>query len=88
MSLGAVHDCQQAFAEAQHAAGRIEHSYGQAKPLAGPSTWQGKDAHHWMTDWNHRMNRLMRLLDSLGQQERAAVRHAQAAEHGHSGAHA
>lgn len=82
---GGVHACQQAFAEATAAAGKIEHVYGSAKPLAGPSTWQGKHADHWRTDWHHSTNRLMHLLHSLGQEEQAAVRREQAKTH--TGAH-
>lgn len=82
MALDTVRDCQQAFAAATPAAWRIEHDEGQAKPLAGPDTWQGRDAHHWLTDWHHTMNRMMHLLDSLPQAERAAVHRAHEQSHG------
>lgn len=63
---------------ARPAAHRIEHAEGVARPLAGPSTWQGKHADRWLTDWHHCANRLMRLLGSLGQDEQAAVRRVRA----------
>lgn len=84
MHPDAVRAVRQAFANARPAASRIERSYGSAKPLAGPSTWEGKHADHWLTGWHHSANRLMRLLSSLDAAEQAAVNRTEA--QGRSGA--